>query len=442
VSLVPETHFVRRGDAHLAYHVFGYGPPDLLYINGFATHLEQLWQWPLIVRSSELLARLGRVATYDWRGYGMSDRLPDRGYALHEFAADALAVADAAGFERSLVIGEGTGAAVAVWLAVHHTDRVSGLILSDGSASLRARPGYGIGMTDDAVARSRAMFQSIWGTGATIGLIAASLADDERHREDWARYERIAATPSSFVAALDAQMEFDVRDLLSKVSVPTLVVHSATNQLIRVEHGRYLGAHIPNARYVETTHDAFTAWTEGGLGGDISEFVTGSRDRAHVDRSLQVVLFADIVGSTDRAAAVGDDAWRDHLTAFRTLVRTVLDRYGAREINTRGDDFFAVIASPSVAIEIARLIRSEAARLRLEVRSGLHLGEIEEQGDDVMGLTVHIGARVQALAEPSEILVSKTVCDALIGSSIQWTNRGEHHLKGIPGEWHLFAVET
>jgi class 3 adenylate cyclase/pimeloyl-ACP methyl ester carboxylesterase len=442
VSLAPKTQFVRRDDAHLAYHVFGDGPPDILYINGFATHLEQLWQWPLVARSSEFLPRLGRVAAYDWRGYGMSDRLPDRGYAIDEFAADALAVADAAGFERSLVIGDGPGAAVAVWLAVHHADRVSGLILSDGTACLRARPGYEIGMTDDAVARSRTMFESIWGTGATIGLIAASLADDERHRDDWARYERIAATPSSFVAVLDAQMEFDVRDLLTRVSVPTLVAHSATNQLIRVEHGRYLGAHIPNARYAETTHDSFMAWADGGIGGDISEFVTGSRARAHVDRSLEVVLFADIVGSTDRAAAVGDGAWRDQLTAFRSMVRGVLDRYGAREVNTRGDDFFAVIASPSVAIEIASLIRSEAAGLRLEVRSGLHLGEVESQGDDVTGLTVHIGARVQALAEPSEILVSKTVCDALIGSSIQWASRGEHHLKGIPGEWHLFAVET
>jgi class 3 adenylate cyclase len=212
--------------------------------------------------------------------------------------------------------------------------------------------------------------------------------------------------------------------------------------VIRVEHGRYLAAHIPNARYIETEHDALLSWAGGGIGGDISEFVTGSRARGHLDRSLQVVLFVDIVGSTDRAASVGDDARRDQLTAFRSAVRAVLDRYGAREVNTRGDDFFAVIASPSVAIEIARLIRSEAASLRLEVRSGLHLGEVEHQGDDVTGLTVHVGARVQALAEPSEILVSHTVRDALIGSNLQWKIRGQHHLKGIPGEWRLFAVET
>jgi pimeloyl-ACP methyl ester carboxylesterase/class 3 adenylate cyclase len=442
VSFAPKTQFARRDDAHLAYHVFGNGPPDILYINGFASHLEQLWQWPLVVRANELLARLGRVATYDWRGYGMSDRLPERGYAIDEFAADALAVADAAGFEQPIVIGDGPGAAVAVWLAVHHPERVSGLILSDGSACMRARPGYTIGMTDDAVARSRTLFDSIWGTGATIAFIATSLADDERHREDWARYERIAATPSSFLAALDAQMEFDVRALLPRISVPTLVAHSATNQLIRVEHGRYLATHIPGARYVETSHDAFLAWSTSDIGGDISEFVTGNRTRAHVDRALEVVLFADIVGSTDRAAAVGNNAWRDELTAFRSIVRSALDRYGAREVNTRGDDFFAVIASPSVAIEIARLIRSEAAGLRLEVRSGLHLGEVEHQGNDVTGLTVHIGARVQALAEPSEILVSHSVHDALIGSNVQWTSRGEHHLKGVPGQWRLFAVET
>ena len=440
MSLAPKTEFVPRGDAHLAYQVFGDGPPDILVIQGHASHLEQLWQWPLVVRSNELLSRLGRVVMYDWRGYGMSDRLPDGGYSIEEFAADALAVWDAAGFERAVVFGDGPGAAVAVWLAVHHTERVDGLVLSDGSACLRAHTGYDIGLTDDAIARSRAMFLSIWGTGATIGFIAASLAGDDRQREDWARYERIAATPSSFVAVFDATMDFDVRELLPEVSVPTLVIHSATNQLIRVEHGRYLAAHIPEARYVETDQDAFFEWT-GRVAGDVSEFLTGSRVGAVVDRSLQVVLFTDIVSSTDRAVAVGDTAWVDLLTEFRGLVRKVLHRYGAREVNTRGDDFFAVIASPSTAIEIARSIRTEAASLGLEVRSGLHLGEVEHQGDDFAGLTVHIGAHVQALAEPNEILASHTVRDALIGSNLQWADRGEHHLKGIPGEWRLFAVE-
>jgi class 3 adenylate cyclase len=440
VSLAPKTEFVPRGEAHLAYQVFGDGPPDIFVIQGHASHLEQLWQWPLVVRSNELLSRLGRVAMYDWRGYGMSDRLPDGGYSIEEFAEDALAVWGAAGFERAVVFGDGPGAAVAVWLAVHHTERVDGLVLSDGSACLRAQIGYDIGLTDDAIARSREMFLAVWGTGATIGFIAASLADDERQREDWARYERIAATPSSFVAMFDAQMDFDVRELLPEVSVPTLVIHSATNQLIRVEHGRYLAAHIPEARYIETDHDAFFEWT-GRVAGDVSEFLTGSRVGAVVDRSLQVVLFTDIVSSTDRAVAVGDTAWVDLLTEFRSLVRKVLHRYGAREVNTRGDDFFAVIASPSTAIEIARSIRTEAASLGLQVRSGLHLGEVEHQGDDFAGLTVHIGARVQALAEPNEILASHTVRDALIGSNLQWASRGEHHLKGIPGEWRLFAVE-
>jgi pimeloyl-ACP methyl ester carboxylesterase len=440
VSLAPKTQFARRGDADLAYQVYGDGPTNVLFIHGVPEHLELQWQFPLAVRANERLARLARVAQYDWRGYGMSDPLPPSGYSIEELAADALAVLDAAGFADAVAWGDTVGGAVAVWLAVHYPTRVNGLVLVDAYACVPARPGYDLGWTEAAIAERRELFRSVWGTGAGIALLAPSLAGDDRLRDEWARYERVSATPNSFLAHYDLSLTLDVRGLLGEIAVPTLVVHSATNPVIPIVFGRYLAANIAGARFVEVTSDSPLEWTTGGIAGEVAEFLTGSRAGAHVERSLQVVLFADIAESTVRAAAMGDDAWRDLLGDFRRVVRRALDRYGAREVNTRGDDFFAVVASPSVAIEIAREIRSQAAVLDLEVRTGLHLGEVEQQGDDFAGLAVHIGARIAALAKPGEILVSQTVRDALIGSETDLTKRGTEVLKGVPGEWQIFAV--
>jgi pimeloyl-ACP methyl ester carboxylesterase len=441
VVLAPKVQFVERGAAHLAYQVYGDGPARVVYIPGIGTHREQMWQFPATVRSLERQARLARTAMYDHRGCGMSDALPAGGYPIEEHAADALAVWDAAGFERAVVRGHFFGGAVAVWLAVHCPERVEGLILYDATACLQARPGYEIGLAEPEMAQLRAFLQSLWGTGATIGMLAPSMAGDERVVEEWARYERQVATPSSIVAGFDVTAAIDVRDLLPQVAAPTLVLHSATNGLYPVTHGRYLAEHIPGAQYIEIADDIALEWRDESF-ADVAEFLTGSRAAAHVERSLQVLLFTDIVESTNRAAAMGDNAWRHLLSDFRRAVRTVLERYDAREVNTHGDDFFAVVGSPSVAVEVARSIRHEAAALGLDVRSGVHLGEVEHQAGDFAGLAVHIGARIQALAEPGEILVSQTVRDALIGSNIAWASRGHHHLKGVPGEWQLFAIEN
>src|SRR5262245_2801663 len=441
MGLAPRTDFVRRGDGHLAYQVFGDGPARVLEINAYATHREQLWQFPVALPGQERLSRMACVAQYDWRGYGMSDALPRADYPIEELAADALAVMDAAQWEHAVLWGDAAGGAVAIWLAVHRAERVTGLVLDNASASVRARPGYDIGFTDEEISERRTLFETLWGTGATLDLIASRFADDERMRADWARYERISATPTSILAMYDIVVSLDVRNLLSAVTVPTLVLHSATNILIPPAQGRFLADHIPAARYFEVDQDAAIEWDSAGLGGEVSEFLTGSRARAHVERSLLVVLFTDIAGSTDWVVAVGDTAWRETLDNFRRLVRQVLDRFGARAVNTRGDDFFAVASSPSIAIAIARDIRTEAAGIGLQVRSGIHLGEVEHQEDDYTGLTVHIGARIAELAAPGEILISQTVRDSLAGSVIESTNRGTYPLKGLPDEWTVFAIE-
>lgn len=439
MEFAPKVQFVRRGGADLAYQVFGNGPANLLYLPP-ASHLEQMWQFPLLTRTNERLAGMARNAMYDLRGFGMSDPLPAGGYPVEAMAADAVAVMDAAGFEQAVVWADGIHGAVAVWLAVHYPSRLDGLILNDASACFRACTGYEIGFTDAERAERRAFLQELWGAGASIMLLAPSVADDERMLEEWARYERMMATPNSALVAFDVAADLDVRSLLSQVSVRTLVIHSTANGLTPVSHGRYLAEHIKGARYIEVEVDPAFEFAGGGILGDIAEFLTGSRAAAHIERSLQVVLFADIVGSTNRAATIGDVAWHDLLLEFRSMVRSVLDRYEGREVNTRGDDFFVVVRSPSVAVEIARAIRANALRLDLEMRSGLHLGEIEQQGNDFAGLAVHIGARIAALAQPAEILVSQTVRDALVGSELKWTSRGTHELKGVPDEWRTYAV--
>jgi class 3 adenylate cyclase/pimeloyl-ACP methyl ester carboxylesterase len=441
VPLAPKTEFVLRGSAHLAYQVVGDGPANVLQVSGVPSHREEIWRLPLLARGQERVARLARVAQYDARGMGMSDALPDGEYPIEEAAADALAVLDAAGFERAVMWGQAVGGAVAIWLAVHHPDRTAGLLLDNATARVRAAPGYDIGLTDGEVDARRVFLESSWGSGASIGLIASELAEDERTREEWARYERLAATPSGILASDTVALGIDARDLLAEVATPTLVLHSATNAFVPVSHGRYLSEHIPAARYVEVEGNWHVEFRDSVAGADLAEFLTGSRARAHVYRSLVVVLFTDIAGSTDHVAAIGDIAWRDVLENFRGLVRRTLDRHDAHEVNTRGDDFFAVVAAPSVAIDIARSIRSEAADLGLSVRTGLHLGEVEQQDDDYAGLAVHIGARIGALAAAGEILVSHAVRDALIGSAITFSPRGPHALKGVPGEWGVFVLE-
>lgn len=439
MSLAPRVQFVRRAEADVAYQVFGKGPANLLNMP-MAAHLEQLWQFPIVSRPNERLAMMARMALCELRGLGMSDPLPSDRYGVEEFAADALAVMDAVGFDRAVVLAEGMNGATAVWLAVHCPDRVDGLILYGASSCFRECPGYDIGLAEPDLSALREVFRTRWGTGMTTGFLASSLASDARLVDEWARYERMMATPNSILTFFDTVSRFDVRDLLPQVTTRALVIQPATDGLIPASHGRHLAQHISGARLIEVDADHTLSYMAVEVLGELAEFLTGTRAAAHTERSLQVVLFTDVAGSTERAAALGDSGWRHLLSEFRTVVRAVLDRYEAQEVNTRGDDFFVVAASPSVAVEIARTIRSEAAALGLAVRTGLHLGEIERQGDDYAGLAVHIGARISALAAPGEILVSQTVRDALVGSGVEWTSRGVQVLKGVPDEWRTYAV--
>ena len=440
MGLAPPTRFVARGDGHIAYQVFGGGPAQILMVGGLASNVEVQWQIPPAIYALERLGQLGHVAVYDARGYGMSDRLPD-GYDITDLAADALAVCDAAGFERPTVWGEAGAAAVAVWLAVHVPERVRSLVIEGGSACRRWHPDYPIGLRDDEVAERRELWASMWGSGFSAAIFAPGHADDERFIEDVARFEVAAATPTSVLGQFDLTMSLDVRDLLPKVTQPTFVFHTASNGLTAVTQGRYLAEHIPNARYLELDEiDATDAMKNSELLGMLSEFLTGDRNAIHVQHEFTVILFTDIADSTNRAMVLGDHDWRDLLAEFPFSIKSILDRYGATQVNTRGDDVLVIAATPSIAVGVARAIRDGATDLGLEVRSGVHLGEIERLDDDVAGIAVHIAARVAELAAGGEILVSQTMRDASIGSTIELHAKGSHHLKGIPGDWEVFAI--
>jgi class 3 adenylate cyclase/alpha-beta hydrolase superfamily lysophospholipase len=441
----PETRYARAGDgAYLAYQRFGAGPVTMVVVPGQATHLEHQWDFPVVVHWLRRMARFAEVVTFDARGCGLSDRaLGDPEGFVEEFAGDIGAVMDAAGVERAAVYAQFHSTPACIRFAVDHPERVSHLVVDGGYARWRRAPEIPDGMREDVADRFVENVTELWGTGATIDAFAPALAADERQREAWGQYERMASSPGHVHALMDRWTHQDVRDLLGRVAVPTLVLHRAGDQLVRVGHGRYLAEHLPDVRYVEAPggDHVQTGAALGELLGEVADFVVGTRDAVQPDRTVTTVVFVDIASSTEEVSRMGDLAWRGLLDDFRRIVRREVERFGGREVNTRGDDFLVCFQLPSVAIAAARSIRDAVGDLGLAVRTGIHLGEVELQGDDVAGLTVHVAARVAELAGANQILVSGTVGDAVVGSDVACVDLGEHLLKGIPRTWRVLAVE-
>jgi class 3 adenylate cyclase len=441
--MVPETRYARLGELHLAYQVLGQGPPDILLLDQWFGNLDAQWDVPPLAELRERLSSFGRLIMFDKRGTGLSDPIPTSSLpTLEEFMADIPAVLDTVGSERPALIANIGGGMLAIPYAAAHPDRVSSLILVDCFARFLEAPDFPIGAPLAQMEPNLEIAEDDTGRGVMIDIFAPSVADDERLRRAWARYERSAATPGSTKAIVRLIYESDVRDVLPAIHVPTLVIHRRDATGFSVEHGRYLAQHIPDARYVEMPGSDNLIWAGDleAMVAEIQAFVTGVRPAPEPRRVLATVLFTDIVGSTERAAQLGDVRWQGLLADHNRTVRRQLERFGGNEVKVVGDGFLATFDGPARGVRCAIAIRDEVRELELAIRAGVHVGEIEVLPDDIAGLAVHLGARVSALAGPGEVLVSSTVKDLVVGSGIAFDDRGSHVLKGVPGEWRLFAV--
>ncbi|HET6831459.1 MAG TPA: adenylate/guanylate cyclase domain-containing protein [Solirubrobacterales bacterium] len=435
------TRYARSADgASIAYQVHGEGPLDLVFVPGFVSHVELIWEEPSIGRFMRRLASFSRLVLFDKRGQGLSDRL-GRPPTLEESMDDLGAVMDAVGIEQAAIFGISEGGPMSMLYAATHPERVSALVLYGTYARLTKAPDYPEGIRPEWLDRWSEAMRAEWGGPVGVELWAPSERGNPDFARWWGRLLRQGASPSAALDLMDLYREIDVRSALPAIGAPTLVVHRRDDMLVPLRHARYLAEHIAGARYVELGgSDHLVAVGGDDLIEEIEEFLVGSRGAHGVERSLATVLFTDIVGSTETAARLGDRRWRDLLERHDAAVRTALAVHRGNEVKTTGDGFLATFDGPARAIRCALAIRDEVGNSGLELRSGIHSGEVEMIGADVGGMAVNIGARVGALAGAGEVLVSSTVRELVVGSGIEFEPRGTHELKGAPGEWHLFAV--
>ncbi len=436
------TRYARaQGNVHVAYQVVGRGPRDLVFIPALVSNVEHWWGHPRIARILERLASFSRLILFDKRGTGLSDPILGAS-TLEERIDDVRAVMSAVGSKRAVIWGVSEGAPMAILFAATHPDLVAGLILSGGMARWTATPDYPWAMPLQNYRELREFAFEHWGEGSLLPALCPSLAQDQSMQEWWSAWERRGCSPGTFEALWRANEDIDVRAVLSAIAVPTLVAHSKEDAGVPPEGSRYLSEHIPNAKYVELPgkDHAFFGECAEALIAAIEEFVTGVRPVPEPDRVLTTLLFTDIVDSTARAAELGDQRWRDLLEAHHVAVRAELARFRGREIDTAGDGFFATFDGPARAIQCALAIREAVRRLGLEMRAGVHTGECELMATKVGGLAVMIAARVRDAAASGEVLVSSTVRDLVAGSSLRFEDRGTRSLKGVPGNWRLFAA--
>ena len=437
----PRTEYARSGEIQLAYQVFGEGPRNVVLVFDWASHLEALWEQPLLEEFLTSLARFARVLWFDMRGVGMSDPVSGGAAAPEDWVDDVTAVMDAAGFERATLIAQGHAVQLALMAAATHPERIESLVLYNGFARLARDDDYPAGMPEVAHEAVLQMIETTWGTGALAAALAPSVAARPGVTEWWGRVERFAGTPRMALAKARTIYELDLRNVLPLVATPTLVILSRNNAYIRAAHGRYLADHIGGARIVELDSADHWPLPDPELLGAIEEFVTGSRrDVEDSDRVLATLLVVDIVSSTEQAVALGDRRWSATRDRFEDSARQVLAVYGGELVDVAGDGILATFDGPARAVKCARQIRETVRSQGVELRSGLHAGEITRREGGIAGIAVHIAARVSALAAPGDVLVTRTVRDLVAGSGILFEERGEHELKGVPDRWTLYAA--
>jgi class 3 adenylate cyclase/pimeloyl-ACP methyl ester carboxylesterase len=422
----------------------GSGPRDLIFIQGWLSHLDFLWEDPFLARFFERLASFARLILFDKRGTGLSDRVAEAQLpTLEQRMDDVRAVMEAAGSERAALMGVSEGGPMSMLFAATYPDRVDALVMYASYAKWVKDADYPWAPTREDHENVAQIYERRWGEPLGIGTFAPSMRHDEGFKQGWARVLRAAASPAAAVALYRMNVDIDVRHVLPAIRVPTLLLHRTGDRVIDVNASRYLASRIASAKFVELPGDDhhFCVGDWQAIVGEAEEFLTGARPPSETDRILATVLFTDIVGSTGRAAELGDRAWRDVLERHHAAVRRELVRFRGREVDTAGDGFLAAFDGPARAVRAALAIGAAVPPLGLQVRIGLHTGECEVLGDKLSGIAVHIGARVAALAGPGEVLVSSTVKDLVAGSGLRFRARGAHELKGVPGAWQLYSVE-
>lgn len=439
----PQTKYARSGDVNIAYQVIGNGPFDLVYVPGWVSHLEFNWEHPAVAHFYNRLASFSRLIRFDKRGTGLSDRVPESALpTLEQRMDDVRAVMDAAGVERAALFGTSEGGPMCALFAATYPERTTALVLYGSYAKRVWAPDYPWAPTPEDRQKFFDLIQQGWGGEVDLATMAPSVVHDEGFKQWWSTYLRLGASPGAALALAKMNTQIDIRHVLPAIRLPALILHRTGDLDMDVRGGRWMAQQIPGAKYVELPGDDHLPYAGDTdvLLDEVEEFLTGVRPTHEPDRVLATVLFTDIVGSTERAATLGDRRWRDLLESYHALVRRELGRFRGREIDTAGDGFLAIFDGPARAIRCAVAIGEAVRNLGIKLRAGLHTGECEIIGSKVGGIAVHIGARVASLAGPSEVLVSSTAKDLVAGSGIEFEDRGMHSLKGVPGEWHLYTV--
>ena len=432
---LPETRYALSGDVNLAYQVMGNGPVDIIMVPGFVSHIEFRHELPGYTAFMRRLASFARVVAFDKRGQGLSDRVSDAP-SLEQRMDDVGAIMDAIGSQRATLFGHSEGCAMSALFAATYPERVSRLILFGGYVTRR----------DLNIAELVEQRVKFWGTGAMLKRVAPSLAAEPAAVAQFAKFERLSASPGAVKSFTMLNSQIDVSSILPAVRVPTLVMHNKGDVQVPVEHGRELAARIPEAKLIEYPGDdhLFTTGDVEATLGDIEEFITGHRESSSSDfeRVLATVLFTDIVDSTRSAATMGDQAWRRLLDSHDQLAIHTVERHRGTLVKSTGDGILATFDGPGRAVRCALSFGTASKQIGLPLRAGLHTGEIEIRGRDIGGIAVHAAARVMAQSRPSEVLVSRVVTDLVAGAGLKFADRGSHELKGLPGRWDLFAASA
>jgi class 3 adenylate cyclase len=441
--VLPETRYAKKGDAHVAYQVVGDGPLDLVLVSTWFSHLEARWDSPGFAHYLRRLSAFSRLISFDKSGIGLSDPIPSRtAPPLEDWMDDVRAVMDAVDSERAAIMGANDGSLMAALFAATHPERTSALVLVSATARIAAAPGYEIGVPPGVQERLISTVEQTWGHGDLMTAVNPSLADSPEEAETWGRFFRLSASPGTAASVTRTLFEIDVRAVLETIAVPTLIVHRVDNPIITLEQGRYVAERIEGARFVPVPgadYGLALGDTDVVL-DEVETFLTGALHARSTDRVLATVLFTDIVDSTRRAAELGDARWRELLGVHDQLARSEIERFGGSIAEFTGDGVLASFDGPARAVRCALALRERMRELGLHIRAGLHAGEIERRGDQIAGIGVHIAARVLALAEADQVLVSRTVSDLVVGSGLTFADRGTHTLKGVPDRWQVLEA--